>query len=111
MGWERRQRGSLYYTTSRREGGRIVRTYIGRGEGAEAIAQLDALDRAKRAEEAEAWRAERERVEEAEDKLKAYCELVDATTAAVLSLAGYHRHDRGPWRRKRHDNNKAKAGV
>jgi hypothetical protein len=111
MGWERRKRGGLYYTTSRREGGRIVRNYIGRGEGAEAIAQLDALDQAERAEEAAAWRAERERQEAKDREFKAYCELVDATTAAVLTLAGYHRHDRGQWRRRRRAKSEAKAQV
>lgn len=111
MGWERRNRGGLYYTTSRREGGRVVRTYIGRGEAAEAIAQLDALDSEERAAEAAAWRAERERREAQDREFKAYCELVEAMAGAVLTVAGYHRHDRGQWRRKRHDNKTAKAEV
>jgi hypothetical protein len=29
--WERRERGSLYYTRSRRKDGRVVREYFGGG--------------------------------------------------------------------------------
>lgn len=100
MAWERRTRGGLYYTRSRRVGGRVVREYIGCGEVARAIARLDALER----EEREAERAEREQERvETTAAMQAMAVLVDALeelVEAVLTANGYHQH-RGQWRSRR----------
>ena len=101
MGWERRKRGARYYTRTRREGGRIVREYVGAGPGAEAVALLDAIERAERRERAEAWRAERDRLEAADRAVTELCELTEVLASGMLLLAGYHRHDRGEWRKRR----------
>jgi hypothetical protein len=37
-----------YYTRSKRVDGRVVRQYVGSGEFAEVMAELDALERAER---------------------------------------------------------------
>jgi hypothetical protein len=53
----------------------------------------DAADRERHAEQA--------RQREAEAPLLDLCELTDVLARAALVLAGYHRHDRGEWRRCR----------
>lgn len=99
MAWELRRGRAYYY---RRSGGRKV--YVGAGFAAEAIADLDALDRQDRAREREAERVEVERLREAlgpEDALAAFCAQADTRLVEYLTAAGYHRHHRGEWRRRR----------
>ena len=101
MGWETRQRGGRYYTRSRREGGRIVREYIGTGRVAELAALLDEREReereAARAEDRE-WRAQ---IEAADYLIDTLCRGADVLARATLLAAGYHQHDRGAWRKRR----------
>jgi hypothetical protein len=100
MAWERRKRGGLYYTTSHRENGRVVREYLGCSEVARAIALLDRAAR----EERLAMRLERERERErrkaALEPLRAFSTAVDELATATFEAAGYHRH-KGQWRRRR----------
>jgi hypothetical protein len=58
--WEKRERGGLYYTRSRKEGGKVIREYIGAGSLGELAAKTDALKRLRREEEAKAWQEERD---------------------------------------------------
>jgi hypothetical protein len=101
MGWERRERGGTYYTRSRREGGRVVRQYIGAGEVAGAIAWFDAHDR----DEAELARWHARTKEQERLKLEAcvmtFCLSAEAVAAQAMEAAGYHRHQRGKWRKRR----------
>jgi hypothetical protein len=73
--------------------------------GAGVIGQLAELaDQAGR-EEREALRAEEralfEPVDEASELLGNLGAAVDAEVATALTAAGYHRHKRGEWRRRR----------
>ena len=100
MGWEPRERGGLYYTRSRREGGRVVREYVGSGEIAEALAQADETIRRVRELEWARRRAEAERLEALADPVLRLDEAADELLRAELVAAGFHRH-KGVWRRGR----------
>ena len=99
--WERRERGGLYYTRSRKVNGRVVREYVGGGVLGELAARMDAEDRQRREEQAAAWREERERLEELAGSVDEYCEDAETITRAALLAAGFRRHNRGEWRKPR----------
>ncbi len=101
MAWETRDRGGRYYTRSIRVGDRVVREYIGGGLRGQAAALQDARKRAQRMSEREAWRAECQNIESTDSLVEALFHSVEALTRATLMLEGYHRHNRGEWRRKR----------
>lgn len=97
MSWERRARGGLYYTRSRRENGRVVREYVGTGLAAERAAAED-LARREKAEthhrHAATWLEQEASLAEL---LAAASELARQT----LNDAGYHQHHRSEWRKRR----------
>lgn len=101
MAWETRRGRGRYYTRSRREGGRVVREYVGTGPLAELTAQVDALARGERERRRAAEAGRREQHRELEAALQELCEGADALARAALLLAGYRQHNRGEWRRKR----------
>ena len=104
MGMERRWRRKYYYR-SRRKNGRVVKEYVGSGEKAEEAAKNDtetrrlAVEAAKKFKEEErARRAELKRIARIFDVLRI---VIDGLIETEMTAAGYHRHDRGPWRKKR----------
>jgi hypothetical protein len=97
MGWER----GRYYTRSKRVAGRVVREYVGAGQVAALVAQMDALERQKRESERDALRAERVEVEALDAPLEELDALADLLARAALVAAGFHQHKRGEWRRRR----------
>ena len=99
--WESRERGGLYYTRSRKVDGRVVREYVGGGILGELAARTDAEERRQREDDAAAWREERERLEKLASLLDGFCEDVDTVTRAVMIAAGFRRHKRGEWRKRR----------
>jgi hypothetical protein len=105
MGWEQRG-GRSYYYRSRRVGGRVVKDYVGTGLAAEQAAFGDADRRRERAEARAAEQrrlgAEQARSAPAEALLAELDAALDAATAAAFYAAGYRRHDRGAWRKRRH---------
>ena len=101
MAWETRARGGRYYCRSHRIGGRVVRDYVGRGPFAELIAADDAAQRAERAAVAASRHAQRATLAAADASLAAFSKTLDRLAAAALTMAGYHRHHRGEWRRRR----------
>ena len=99
--WERRIRGGLYYTRSRKQDGRVIREYVGRGPLAELAAEADALRNLRREEEAKAWRQEREELEALDRSVEELYEAAEVLARASLIAAGYHQHNRGAWRKRR----------
>jgi hypothetical protein len=101
MAWERRERGGPYYTRSRKVNGKVVREYVGGGLLGQIAARMDAEERRRREEEAAAWKEERERLEELAGLADELCEGVEVIAWAALLAAGFRRHKRGDWRRRR----------
>jgi hypothetical protein len=99
--WESRERGGLYYTRSRKEDGRVVREYVGGGILGELAAQMDAERRRQRKEEEVAQREERGRLDALVAPLEELCEAAEIIARAALVASGYHRHNRGEWRKRR----------
>ena len=105
MAWETRSGGRRYYFTAKKIGGRVVKRYIGAGDLAGAMASLEALDRERREEQRAAVKAERDRLDALDQRVAELSRAVDAALHAALSAAGYHRHDRGAWRKRRQKRN------
>jgi hypothetical protein len=101
--WESRERGGRYYTCSRKEGGRVIREYVGGGVLGELVARMDAQERQRREEEAAAWKEERDRLDRLAGLLNEFCEDVETVTRAALIAAGSRPHKRGEWRKGRRD--------
>jgi hypothetical protein len=101
MGWEKRDRGGLYYTRSKKVDGRVVREYVGGGTLGHIAALQDAQERQRREQEAALWKEERERLEALVAPVEDLCEATEILYRAALLSAGFRRHQRGQWRRKR----------
>jgi len=101
MGWEKRARGGLYFTRSRRVGGRVVREYIGGGKLGEIAAYFAERDREERDFRADCERAERAAADALARHVEDFDRAVAAVVAAALVLAGYRRADRKRWRKRR----------
>jgi hypothetical protein len=99
--WERRQRGGPYYTRSRKVAGRVVREYVGTGPLAELAAEIDAEGRLQRERQRQLWREERERIGTLENPVEDLCDASEILAQATLVAAGYRRHKRGEWRKRR----------
>lgn len=95
--------GRPYLYKSIRRDGRVTSEYVASCESAVLISRMEAIETDER--DFERWlegglRRESEEVERGLDEL---CEGASALAAAALAAAGYHRHDRGAWRRRRGD--------
>jgi hypothetical protein len=100
MGLEYRN-GNAYYYHKVRTGDRVSSVYVGFGEFAILARSLDLYDqqekRLTRLEEKEAIEAILQ-----EDRLVSVCcDGIEAIACEMIEAAGYHRHKRGPWRRRR----------
>ncbi len=101
MAWERRERGGLYYTRSRKVDGEVVREYIGSGLLGQFAAMEDERQREEKRQRAAFEREEWERLEEALAPVEELDEAAEVLARAALIAGGYHRHKRGEWRKRR----------
>ena len=101
MAWERRQRGGEYYTRSHRADGEVIREYLGCGPFAKAMAALDTADQEWVLRQRETDRAVQENLSDVDRKVNAFDFQVDAVLWQMIEAAGYHRHRRGQWRKRR----------
>jgi hypothetical protein len=101
MGWETRRGCGRYYTRSRKVNGRVVREYIGGGLVGTLAARDDDERRQREAVARERFRGKPETVNAAEARHERLNTVADALMTAALLDAGYHRHDRGHWRKRR----------
>jgi hypothetical protein len=100
MAWE--QRGNhRYYYRSRKIEGRVVNEYVGGGQAGMLAAREDESRRRTREAEQVALQADRDAFEAAAAAHDAFARSADALMTAALVAAGYHRHDRGQWRKRR----------
>src|ERR687893_3267022 len=106
MAWDRHGN----YSRSVRVGAKVRRVFLGRGEVARLAALLDEQRRSERLARSVAWRAEEARRAVAEAHLRELEGLADLMMKATLLAAGYHRHDRGAWRRRRMSGKRTEEG-
>ena len=101
MGWEMRGGHGPYYTRSSRVNGRIVREYVGKGLMGELASAMDERDRTVQQAKSEALKTQTTELDRIEEMLVAVCSTADEITILSLQSAGYHRHHRGEWRKRR----------
>jgi len=94
MGLERRGTTIAYYQ-KRRVGKRVVSKYISSGRLAELAHEYDLAERLKRKLD--------KSTTESDDlaDLTAYCDQVERAIVGAIAESGYHRQNRGPWRKQR----------
>jgi hypothetical protein len=102
MAWEKRNGRGCYFTTSVQRNGHRKRLYFGSGPAANLAATLLLKRQVERKLEAEKRRKEQAQIQAAEALLDDLCVASDLLVRGALTTAGYHQHDRGAWRRKRH---------
>jgi hypothetical protein len=99
MAWEQRGANAYYYKKGR-DGSKVKSVYVGRGEIAHMVSQLQSssieLEKLMRVKKS----IDTLESEKAEVTLDRALELIQLFTQATLLTAGFHTHHR-QWRRKR----------
>ena len=92
--------GRPVYYRNKRQNGKVVRHYVASGPMALLAAEQDAHRRAQQLARRAAEEEQRMAYIEAREKLHNTSAQVETLTRALLIDAGYHRQNRGPWRRR-----------
>lgn len=96
MGWKQRGRKRYYY---RSEGGRKL--YLGRGEAAQYAASHAAASRTQREQALAEETNTRQSFAAADVSVRSFVDAAGTLIEAAFLAAGYYRHARGAWRRRR----------
>jgi hypothetical protein len=90
-------------------GGRVVKEYVGTGELAELLERLEEEQRAQERARRRLERAQVAAVLDGEDEVRELARVVTAEVHSLLRAAGFHRHHRGDWRRRRVGSRRARS--
>ncbi len=99
MAWELRN-GKRYYYRKIRRGKRVVSEYVGAGEFAELLFQIDGIDRVEKTMSMIAWKDNKDEAENLGKEISQLTKIISGMTRASLLISGYHSH-KGQWRRSR----------
>lgn len=89
-----------YYYRRKRQGDKVISEYVGAGAEAELIALLDEHEREQARAKREAFRRKVTADRGQQKEIDAVGQVASDIVAAVMLVAGYHRHKR-QWRRDR----------
>lgn len=99
MGWERRGEHEYYYKKER-EGSRVKSVYVGRGEIAHMISEIQSSSPLLENVARRMKSPDMVQREKADATLQQALDLIQLITQATLLTAGFHTHKR-QWRKKR----------
>jgi hypothetical protein len=99
MGWERRNYG-LYYYRKKRYGKKVISEYIGTGQTAELIEELDKSERQEREITRLEWQEYQAEIKGVEAEVIQVDKTIQSLLRATLLASGHHPH-KGEWRRMR----------
>jgi hypothetical protein len=102
MAWECRKETQrrYYYRHAHNYMGRPIKLYVGNGREAVRMAEADLATRLERARARQAWLQQWAQVEQAQQVLDEFCEMMAWLTRAMLIASGWYRHG-DQWRRRR----------
>ncbi len=100
MAYEKRGNG-IYYYKKEREGNRVVSKYIGKGEVASLIAQMDELEADSKYHKRYEEQNRREKAERFEKEIAEIENAFNQLVTAHLLINGYRQTDSREWRKKR----------
>jgi hypothetical protein len=101
MAWEQRN-GRLYYYRKMRQGRQVISEYLGTGQSAELLAELDQFDHEEKMLSKSEWKKQKDEFHKMDGEYQRSSLLIRSLVRAHLLLAGYHPH-KGQWRKKRNE--------
>lgn len=97
----RSRNGRTYFYHSVRTGEKVRSKYLGTGDIGELVARIEEIRRDQAQYERWCARVDIARVNKRSKRLTVWCRLVQDVFEVAMAHRGYHRHERGPFRRTR----------